>query len=428
MIDHPDRRGSGYEWQATLLLALGFGLVALDRWIVVPLWPLIAHDLHLNYQDQGTVVGVLALAWGVFAVIFGRVSDGLGRRRVLIPAVILFSVLCGLTGVSAGLGMLIALRVLMGSTEGAFTPAAVAAVAEASRDERRGLNQGFMLSTFPLFGLGFGPILATQLLSVLPSWRWIFLVVALPGLIVAFLVFRLIREPSHLSAAEPQSAAGAVPAATIRWTQALGRHNVIVGVLATCACMVGVFTLSGMISSYLTDAVHLSLAQMGFVTSAIGFGGFFGEFMLPGLSDYIGRRWAAVLAFVLAFAALFVFSRTGQQLWTLFALLFICTFFCFGLLALYTGPVASEAVPPALIASAIGLVSGIGEIFGGGVGPALGGYVAQHYGIARMLNVAMAGLAAGALLSLFLRETAPRFTSASRKEKEPGGRRYLARP
>ena len=405
MIDRPDRCSSGYEWQATLLLALGFGLVALDRWIVVPLWSLIAHDLHLDYQDQGNVVGVLALAWGVFAIVFGRVSDGLGRRRVLVPAVFLFSILCGLTGLSSGLGMLIALRVLMGTTEGAYAPAAVAAVAEASRARRRGLNQGFMLSTFPLFGLGFGPILATQLLGVLPSWRWVFLVVSLPGLLVAWLLFRLIREPSHLAAGR------AAHAERLHWTGALS-HNVVVGVLATCACMVGVFTLSGMMSSYLTDAVHLSLVQMGFVTSAIGFGGFFGEFMLAGASDYIGRRWAAVGAFVIAFATLLVFARTGAHLWALFALLFVCTFFCFGLLALFTGPIASEAVPPALTASAIGLVSGIGEIFGGGVGPALGGYVAQHYGIASMLNVALAGLAAGALLSLLLRETAPRLRGA----------------
>jgi len=405
-VDHPKNWNSEYEWKATLLLALGFGLVALDRWVVVPLWPSIAHDLNLNYQDQGNVVGVIGLAWGAFAIVFGRVSDSLGRRRVLIPAVVLFSVLCGLTGMASGIGMLIALRLLMGSTEGAYTPVAVAAVAEASSPGRRGLNQGFMLSTFPLVGLGLGPIIVTQLLTVVPSWRWVFLVVAIPGLIMAYLLFRVIREPSHLSA---QASVRAEP---VRWGQALASRNVIVGMLAMCACMLSVFTLSAMISSYLMDYLHLSLIQMGFVTSAIGFGGFFGEFILAGVSDYIGRRWTAVIAFAASFVALVMFSRVGPQPMALFVLLFVCTFFCFGLLALFSGPIASEAVPPALTASAIGLVSGIAEIFGGGGGPAIGGYVAQHYGIAAMLDVALGGLAVGAIVSAFLKETAPRLTSA----------------
>ena len=70
----------------------------------------------------------------------------------------------------------------MGVTEGSFCPASVAATADASEPQRRGLNQGLQLSTFALFGLGFGPILATQLLLIVPSWRWVFVLVAIPGL------------------------------------------------------------------------------------------------------------------------------------------------------------------------------------------------------------------------------------------------------
>ena len=421
MVDHPKRWDSAYEWKATLLLALGFGLVALDRWIIAPLIPVMSAELHLNYQDAGNAIGVIAISWGVFAIIFGRVSDSLGRKKILVPAVILFSILCGLTGMSTGIMMLLALRVLMGTTEGAYTPVAVATVAEASSARRRGLNQGFMMSTFPLFGLGFGPIIATQLLAVVPSWRWVFAVVAIPGLIVAFLIWRIIREPAHLAAAPgapPQAPPEAlkVEPPKVKWSEALKAHNVIVATLAMLTCMVGVFTLSGLMSSYLTDGLHMNLQQVGLVMSALGFGGFFGEFMLCGASDYIGRRWSAVLAFVLAAGALYLFSRTGPEPWTLFALLFVCTFFCFGLLALLSGPVATEAVPPMLTASAIGLVAGVAEIFGGGLGPVMGGTLAQRYGIASMLTLALGALVVGAVISLFLKETAPRLTGAAQEE------------
>lgn len=410
MADHPRQGKSRYEWQATLLLAVGFGLVALDRWIIAPLLPVMRTELHLTYQDEGNIVGVIGISWGVFSIVFGRLSDALGRKRILVPAVILFSILCGFTGLASGVGMLLALRLLMGATEGAYTPVAVATVAEASSARRRGLNQGFMMSTFPLFGLGFGPIIATQLLEVVPSWRWVFLVVAVPGLVVAYLILRLIREPAHLSAVRPTDR---VP---VQWGKALQARNVVVGMLAMCACMMGVFTLSALMPSYLIDQLQLTVPQVGFVMSAIGFGGFFGEFMLAGLSDLIGRRPAAVLAFVAAAVILYFFSRVGAQPWLLFGLLFVCTFFCFGLLALLAGPIASEAVPPTLIASAIGLVAGIAEIFGGGVGPVVGGYMAQKHGIASMLTVALAGLVAGAVISVFLRETAPRLTGAMAKE------------
>ncbi|MOA46426.1 hypothetical protein D3C78_1689330 [compost metagenome] len=50
---------------------------------------------------------------------------------------------------------------------------------------------------------------------------------------------------------------------------------------------------------------------------------------------------------------------------------------------------------------------GIGEVFGGGVAPALAGYIAQHYGIEKTLYLALAGAVLGLLVAVCLRETAP---------------------
>src|SRR5262247_1687469 len=86
-----------YEWKAVTLLGLGFGLVGLDRWIIAPLLPNIMKDLNLDPQDAGTIIGVLGLSWGIFAIIAGGMSDKIGRRKVLIPAILGFSVLSGLS-------------------------------------------------------------------------------------------------------------------------------------------------------------------------------------------------------------------------------------------------------------------------------------------------------------------------------------------
>lgn len=390
---------TGYELRTVALLTLGFGLVGLDRWIVAPLFPSIAKDLGLNYQDLGDLIGALGLAWGACAILAGGLSDRWGRRKVLVPAVVAFSLLSGLSGLAQGLTSLLLIRMLMGLTEGSFCPTSFAATAEASAPKRRGLNLGIQQSAFPLFGLALGPIVATQLLRVI-DWRWIFLLVAIPGLVLGVLIWRTVRDPDTAGAAATVERA--------RLSDVMKHPNVSLAMVALLCAMSGIFVLSAMVPNYLVDYLRLSLQQMGFVTSAIGFGGFLGQVALPGLSDLLGRRTVSVAGFVLGAALLYAFARVGSNPLLLFALLFASTFFCFGLLGLITGPIAAEAAPRGRISSTAGLIIGSGEIFGGGVAPVIAGYIAQHYGIQYVLSMALAGLSVGAVVSLFLRETAPK--------------------
>ena len=59
------------------------------------------------------------------------------------------------------------------------------------------------------------------------------------------------------------------------------------------------------------------------------------------------------------------------------------------------------------------LVVGAGEIFGGGIAPVISGAIAEKYGIESVLYFALIGVTLGALVSLFLKETAPRKISAA---------------
>jgi predicted MFS family arabinose efflux permease len=401
MIEHTKHWDTNYEWKAVTLLTIGFGLVGLDRWIIAPMFSAIAPDLHLNYQDAGNIIGALGLAWGVSAILLGGLSDRIGRKKVLVPAIVLFSLLSGFSGMAGGLMSLLLIRGIMGITEGAFCPTSFAATAEASKPARRGLNQGIQQSTFALFGLAFAPIIATQLLHVM-SWRWVFVLVAIPGLITAVLLAIVIREPVTVRGDATHAAAKRAPLKDI-----FKHRNVPLGMLGLFCAMTGIFVLSALVPSYLTDYLKLSQAQMGFVTSAIGFGGFFGQFGLPGLSDLFGRKIMAIIGFAVGAVFLWLFIHTGANPPLLFALLFGTTIFAFGLFALITGPIATEAAPLGLISSAAGIIIGAGEIFGGGVAPAIAGAIAQKYGIQYVPYFALAGLMAGVVVSLFLQETAP---------------------
>ena len=182
----------------------------------------------------------------------------------------------------------------MGAMEGTYCPTSFTAVAAASRPARRGFNQGLQQSGFALMGLALGPIIATQLLQVVPSWRWVFWICAIPGFIVGVLLYFHLREPKDTQA-------GALIGATEpsgSWLEVLKAPNIVVCMLALLCAMACVFVLGAMVPIYLTNAVQLTPTDVGIVASALGFGGFFGQFGWPGLSDRFGRKPLAILGFV----------------------------------------------------------------------------------------------------------------------------------
>ncbi|MEX3639586.1 MFS transporter [Paraburkholderia sp. BR14320] len=393
-----------YEWKAVVLLALGFGLVGLDRWLIAPLFPAIMKDLHLTAQDVGNCIGILGLSWGIFAALMGGISDKIGRRKVLIPAILAFSLLSGFSGLAGGLMSLLAVRALMGVAEGSFCPTSFAATADASHPKRRGFNLGLQQSGFALFGLALSPIIATQLLSVV-TWRWVFALVSVPGLILGVLMFFVIREPKAAPQATPKRPA--CPAQRGNWRDVLKSRNIPIAMAALFCAMTGVFVLGAMLPLYLTEYLSLDTQRMGVVVSAIGFGGFIGQFGLPGLSDLTGRRVASVVGFAGTAVMLYLFRGLGAQPVQLFAVLFVASFFTLGLVSLLSGPVATEAAPIGMISTSIGIVVGAGEIFGGGIAPALAGFVATHFGIQNILWLPICAVLLGIGVSLLLEETAP---------------------
>jgi MFS family permease len=135
---------------------------------------------------------------------------------------------------------------------------------------------------------------------------------------------------------------------------------------------------------------------------------------MPALSDFIGRKLTTLLSYVLAAVFTYLFTQAGaDNLSTLFWLLFFAALFNFSALATLAGPIAAEAAPLGMVASVAGLVIGAGEIFGGGVAPAVAGHIAGTSGIQHVFSFTIAGLVLGFVIALFLKETAPRRTGGA---------------
>lgn len=391
---HPGNTGwdPQYEFKAVGLLALGFGMVGLDRFIINPLFPVIAKDLGLNYQDLGFISAVLALSWGIASIFAGRLSDRIGRKKILVPAVVIFSLLVAGSGLASGLISLIMIRCLMGLAEGAFVPASIVATVEASKPSRMGLNVGIQQMAAPLVGMGLGPIIAVGMLKIVPNWHWVFGVVAVPGLVLAYFMAKLLRNDAP---ATPAPLADAAPS----WREVLRYRNVIFNTLGMFCWLSCLIVLSAFMPNYLTDHLKLSMDQMGLVLAGLGIGSCVGMLVIPALSDRIGRKSVILFSLATEIVGLWILIGTGAEPLKLFAVLFLVTFMNAGVIAITVGPLTSDSVPRHLATTATGIVVGLGEVVGGAVAPAAAGVLAQQLGISSILYVALGSIVVGFIIA-----------------------------
>jgi MFS family permease len=378
-----------YEYKAVALLSSGLGLVGLDRFILNPLFPLIAKDLHLNYQDLGIISATLALCWGLASLFSGTLSDVVGCKRVLVPAIIVFSLLAGLSGLASGLASLMLIRGMMGFAEGAYLPASIVATIAASKPTRIGLNVGLQQMTQPLVGLAFGPVIAVIFLQFV-SWRWIFGFVAIPGLLLSIAFARVLLPDKPLVTQLPSRARQS------RFRM-LRYRNVLFNTLGMFCWLSCLVVLSAFMPNYLTDYLGLTIEAMGFVLAGIGVGSFMGMIVLPALSDRIGRKTVMLIGLALELIGLLILPHIGAEPLKLFVALLAITFLNAGVVSITVGPLTSESVPRSLAGAATGVVVGFGEIFGGAMAPAFAGVIAQSYGISHILQIATAAIVLGIL-------------------------------
>jgi predicted MFS family arabinose efflux permease len=281
-------------------------------------------------------------------------------------SLVAFSLLIGMSGLAAGLASLVAVRVVMGFADGAFTPASISATIACSGDERRGRNVGIQQMTHILFGLGIAPLLVAMLMNFL-DWRWIFLIFLAPGLMIVWLTHRYIPDQPDRPAAvpDPEIAAHRGAATLADWKAVLGHRNVPILMLLMLCWLMCLITTSAFLPSYLIDHLRLDETRMGTVMSAIGFGAASGSLLLTWASDRYGRKSVVLVSACGALVALLGLSTIGASPVALFGMLFVVQFFNFAGLTLTVGPLSAESVRPHLMATASGMVIACGEILGG---------------------------------------------------------------
>jgi MFS family permease len=233
---------SRYSYYALSVLTFVNFLNYIDRQALPAVAPAIQRELGLTDTELGAMEAALLLSFTVLAPLFGRLGDRYSRTKLMAGAAVVWSIATGLIAwvdrwpmlppsiqlhvpffglfalSSVALG-LCSVRALVGVGESSFSTITPTLIADYFPLQRRATALGVFQAAIPMgFALGYvlGAVLAHYF-----GWRVAFMVVGLPGLVVAIFVWRL-REPKrgeHDTAADYEAAKGAETLPKQSWWQ-----------------------------------------------------------------------------------------------------------------------------------------------------------------------------------------------------------------
>ena len=211
------------RWLSLLVLCTGFLLIVVDMTIVNVALPSIQADLGFSQSGLAWVVNAYLIAFGGLLLLAGRVGDLLGRKRVFLVGLAIFtgaSVLCGL---SFAQPMLIGARFVQG-VGGAVSSAVILAMIVTLFPEPNERAKAFGIFSFVASAGAAVGLLAGGLITQAVSWHWIFFVNLPIGIATAIAAARLLESDQGLGLGQGADVLGAI---TVTAALMLGVYTIV---------------------------------------------------------------------------------------------------------------------------------------------------------------------------------------------------------
>jgi MFS family permease len=380
-------------WRVLLLLSLAFVLNYMDRQIVFTIFPLLRHNLGFTDLQLGLAGSLFTWTYSLCMPLAGRLSDVWRRQRLVIAAVVMWSIATLGTALSHSALQFLCWRVIMGFSESLYVPAAIGMITTAhpGRTRSRALSvHGFAQFTGITLGGWYGGWAAERF-----GWRWGFGLLAMLGILYAGFLGTQFRDFQTAIVSRGQGVA-----------RDLFRSRCYI---ALCAAFLLFCSMLWMLYAWLPNHIfetfHLSLSQCGLkatldlqASSAVGvlLGGVLGD-KLSRLNKKGRFNIVATGLFLCAPFAAVIFGATSLLLLEIAA----CGF------GIFAGCVAGNvfATLPEIVARKnFGLATGLLNLAGGlGAGAAifLTGFLHRSFTNACLMTIG-SGLAMIAAVVLFL--------------------------
>ncbi|MCM3567757.1 MFS transporter [Neobacillus mesonae] len=233
------------------LVMAGFG-------IIIPVLPFYAEEIGANPTELGLLMAVYSLMQLLFAPIWGRISDRIGRKPVMMIGIAGLALSFFIQAISTELWMLFAARILGGILSSANMPTAMAYVADITTEENRGKGMGIVGAAT---GLGFvlGPAIGGIFSKI--SLSMPFFIAGASSFVTLFLVWILLKESQEKKSTQKRQS----------FWSALNGHSSILFIVQLFISL----SLSGLEATFAyfaADKAGLGTVQLGYIFMIMGFG------------------------------------------------------------------------------------------------------------------------------------------------------------
>ncbi len=360
-------------WKALIGSALGYAMDGFDLLILGFMLRLISADLHLTPPEGASLVTGTLIGAVIGGVVFGMLSDRLGRVRVLTWTIVLFAVFTGMCALAQGYWDLLAYRTIAGIGLGGEFGIGMALVAEAWPASKRARASSYVGLGWQL-GVLAAAILTPILLPII-GWRGMFALGIFPA-VAAFFIRQSLHEPEVFvqkveKAPEHKNSLGLL-------VKDAETTKLSIGMIILCSVQnFGYYGVMIWLPNYLASRFGFGLTQSAVWTSVTIAGMAVGIFAFGHIADRVGRRPAFFGYMLMAGVMVVVYSRLTDPIALLIAGA-VMGFFVNGMLGGY-GALISELFPTAARATAQNVLFNIGRAVGG-TGPIVVGAVAAAFG------------------------------------------------
>ena len=251
------------RWYVVIVFGLVYALNIADRYVVSTVLEPIRLEFHLSDTGVGWLTGVsLALFYITVGIPISRLADRSNRRNIVAAAMVLWSAMTTILGLTQNFWQFLIARIGVGVGEAGGTPPSTSIIADYFPRERRAFALTIYALGLPL-GAWLGSTVAGWIVGHYHSWRAAFIALGVPGVIFGILIFLTVREPQRgrFETVKPSSEPQGPLSDTLRfmWASRAVWH---INAAGTIICLWG-WGLMYWTQTFLQRAYGLSTADAG---------------------------------------------------------------------------------------------------------------------------------------------------------------------
>ncbi|WNS75430.1 MFS transporter [Bacillus sp. DTU_2020_1000418_1_SI_GHA_SEK_038] len=342
------------------LLFAGWSLGNLDRFVMNYAVISITKDLQLSATSTGFLLSSFFAGYALMQIPGGWLADRYGSRKVLITAIIMWSIFTALTGAAWSLTSILIIRFLFGIGEGGYMPAGSKLIAQIFPSSERGRAMAIVLSSGAFLGI-LTPIFATTMMATI-GWRAMFWIIGGMGIILALIFWFYIKDPKSAVYDVKEESQIQQPKSLLQLLKYPFVWSLFIASFSVNAINWG---LLSWMPTYLVNVRGLELLELGWIAAIPGLSAIIGTFgagylldKLPKGKEYIYGIISAACVGILLYLMFNANSVTEFMVYQTI----IMIFGAFIIIFLPTNVL--KTVPTQIVGSTMGFVSFGGQLAG----------------------------------------------------------------